>query len=342
MLWTASRDWEKNLREWNETEFMKIEVDSVQAIADKFSKDSSKCKKRIPLSNKKLFKLDKNIKDFSLILPVIIALKNKGLLPSHMKDINQIVGFEIDKPGILLKELLCNSVLTNQKQIIEVSVQVTQESQLKKELGKIDTKITSLSFPLKPFKEENSKDATYILDDTTKLITDIDKLIQMINSVYGSRYLKDLKSVATNKRKDILLLQDTLNEWIKFQKNYVYLESIFSQPEMRKTLQVEGKEFEENINKQYKSYIKKVVSNNSIAMLFKSKLIDQMYNSFKKQNEILNNLNKKINKFLDSKRENFPRFYFIPNEELIFILANYDNPVSVQSFVGKLFQNVNR
>jgi len=213
---------------------------------------------------------------------------------------------------------------------------------LKKDLDEIDKKIASLILPLKPFKEENSKEATYILDDCTKLIAEIDKLIQMINSVYGSRYLKDLKTRATNKRKDILLLQDTLNEWIKFQKNYIYLESIFSQSEMKKSLMQEGKEFEEQVNKQYKANIKKVITNNTMPQLFKHNIIETLFNCFKKHNGILHALNKKINNFLDSKRENFPRFYFIPNEELIYILANYDSPEAVQTFIGKLFQNVHK
>jgi dynein heavy chain len=219
---------------------------------------------------------------------------------------------------------------------------VRQEDKLKKDLEEIDKKISLIKIPLKPFKEENSKEATSILGDCTKTLADIDKLIQMINSVYGSRYLKDLRSTATNKRKDILLLQDTLNEWIKFQKNYIYLESIFSQSEMRKSLAQEGKEFEEQVNKQYKQNIKKVSLNNSIVQLIKQKIIELLFNSFKKYNGILQELNKKINYFLDSKRENFPRFYFIPNEELIFILANYDNPDAVQTFIGKLFQNVHK
>ena len=252
------------------------------------------------------------------------------------------MGFEIDKEGLELRQLLCSSVFENQKQIIEVSVQVRQEDKLKKDLEEIEKKIASLELPLKSFKEENSKEATYILDDCTKLITEIDKLIQMINSVYGSRYLKDMRTAATNKRKEILLLQDTLNEWVKFQKNYIYLESIFSQSEMRKSLAQEGKEFEENVNKQYKQNIKKVITNNSMMQLFKQKIIETLFNSFKKHNGILHELNKKINYFLDSKRENFPRFYFIPNEELIFILANYDNPEAVQTFIGKLFQNVHK
>lgn len=344
LLWTASRDWDEYLSSLNTSEFRKINVEQVQQIAERFSRNVSKCKKKIPMSNQKLMKLDSNIKDFCSVLPVIIALNNQLLDKAHFKEINAVVGFDIDRKGMQLRQLLCKSVLENQKHIIEMSVQVRKENLLKKDLEDIEKKISGLELPLKPFKEENSKEATYVLDDCTKLVAEIDKLIQMINSVYGSRYLKDLRKAATQKRREILLLQDTLNEWIKFQKNYIYLESIFSQSEMKKSLMQEGKEFEEQVNKQYKANIKKVITNSSILGLFKStpSLVETLFNSFKKHNAVLHGLNKRINNFLDSKRENFPRFYFIPNEELIFILANYDSPDAVQAFIGKLFQNVHR
>lgn len=344
LLWTASRDWDEYLSSLNTSEFRQINVEQVQQIAEKFSRNVAKCKKKIPMSNQKLQRLDSSIKDFCSVLPVIIALNNQLLDKAHFKEINSVVGFDIDRKGMQLQQLLCKTVLENQKHIIEMSVQVRKENLLKKDLEDIEKKISGLELPLKPFKEENSKEATYVLDDCTKLVAEIDKLIQMINSVYGSRYLKDLRKAATQKRREILLLQDTLNEWIKFQKNYIYLESIFSQSEMKKSLQQEGKEFEEQVNKQYKANIKKVITNSSILGLFKStpSLVETLFNSFKKHNSILHGLNKRINNFLDSKRENFPRFYFIPNEELIFILANYDSPEAVQAFIGKLFQNVHR
>jgi hypothetical protein len=111
---------------------------------------------------------------------------------------------------------------------------------------------------------------------------------------------------------------------------------------MKKSLMQEGKEFEEQVNKQYKANIKKVITNNTMPQLFKHNIVETLFNCFKKHNGILHALNKRINNFLDSKRENFPRFYFIPNEELIYILANYDNPEAVQTFIGKLFQNVHK
>ena len=341
LLWTASRDWTVHLEHWNTSEFRAIDVEQVQSIAQTFSRHVAKCKKWIPASNEKLGELDRRIKNFSSVLPVILALNNPLLQPSHFKEIHSVVGFDINREGLKLNQLLCPAVFDSQQRIIEVSVQVRQEDKLKKELEEIDKCILNLRLPLKPFKEENSKEATYVLDDCSQLAVEIDKLIQMVNCVYGSRYLKDLRGVATSKRRDILQLQDMLTEWVKFQKNYIYLESIFSQSDI-KSLCPGGKEFEENVNKQYKAHIKKINNNQTMAQHFKLKNIENLLNAFVKFNTVLNDLNKKINSFLDAKRENFPRFYFIPNDDLIYILANYEKPEAVQTFIGKLFQNVHK
>lgn len=98
---------------------------------------------------------------------------------------------------------------------------------------------------------------------------------------------------------------------------------------MKKPLFNEVKDFEDNINKTYKANIKKIMGVTFIAQLTKQRLIETYLSTFKKANVKLNELNKKINDFLDSKREAFPRFYFVANDELIYILANYDSQAAV-------------
>lgn len=131
------------------------------------------------------------------------------------------------------------------------------------------------------------------------MMNDLDALILQINQVYGSRYLLELKKLASDKRKDIFMVQELMNEWIKFQKIYTYLESIFTQAEMKKPLAVEVKDFEDNVNKIYKANVKKIVTIQSITQLLKQKLIESYLVQFRKQNEKLIELNKKINDFLD-------------------------------------------
>lgn len=80
----------------------------------------------------------------------------------------------------------------------------------------IEKKFLELQFPLIPYKEEIPKDATYLLGDYNDIMNDLDSLTLQINQVYGSRFLKELKRTAYEKRKEILMVQEMLIEWIKF------------------------------------------------------------------------------------------------------------------------------
>ena len=61
---------------------------------------------------------------------------------------------------------------------------------------------------------------------------------------------------------------------MKFQRSYIYLESIFSQPEMKKPLMNEVKDFDDNVNKSYKANVKKIIGVSFIAQLTKQRLIE--------------------------------------------------------------------
>ena len=46
--------------------------------------------------------------------------------------------------------------------------------------------------------------------------------------------------------------------------------------------------------------------------------------------------------FLEDKRQRFPRFYFIGDDDLLEILGQAKNPAVIQSHLKKLFQGVSR
>ncbi|KAL1139304.1 hypothetical protein AAG570_006290, partial [Ranatra chinensis] len=61
------------------------------------------------------------------------------------------------------------------------------------------------------------------------------------------------------------------------------------------------------------------------------KLIDQ-----------LENIQRALEKYLETKRHIFPRFYFISNDDLLEILGNSKRPDLIQPHFKKLFDNINR
>ena len=66
----------------------------------------------------------------------------------------------------------------------------------------------------------------------------------------------------------------------------------------------------------------------------------QRLDEFIKWNEKMDKIQKNLEKYLEEKRELFPRFYFISNEELLQILANSQDLKAIEKHVNKCFENL--
>ena len=57
-------------------------------------------------------------------------------------------------------------------------------------------------------------------------------------------------------------------------------------------------------------------------------------------NDILDDIQKKLEDYLENKRSVFPRFYFLSNDELLEILANSQNLEVIQQHLKTCFDNL--
>ena len=110
--------------------------------------------------------------------------------------------------------------------------------------------------------------------------------------------------------------------WIKVQSNYLYLEPIFHSEDITKKLPVEAQEFA-RVDQTWKEIMHKVHQDTLVLHLNKIKLIQD---NLDESHFTLEKIQKSLNDYLETKRQYFPRFYFLSNEDLLEILGESKKP----------------
>ena len=114
------------------------------------------------------------------------------------------------------------------------------------------------------------------------------------------------------------LIFDTLEQWKECQRNWIYLENIFVSADIRKARSREYQEFEK-INKEFQRTMKSVHTKPLVRQYCRDNL---KMKEFQKFNTAMDKIQKSLEDYLEEKRGQFPRFYFLSNDELLQILAN--------------------
>ena len=87
----------------------------------------------------------------------------------------------------------------------------------------------------------------------------------------------------------------------------------------------------------------KEINNNPLWMRAVNYTKENLLEVFKQNNRMLDEIQKALNQYLESKRQIFSRFFFLSNNELLLILAEANRkPETVQPHLRKLFENINK
>jgi dynein heavy chain len=240
----------------------------------------------------------------------------------------------INEEGFTLQSLIDMNVVDYVEQIVSKSVEATGQAKLRNQLGDLIEIWKGVQFTTKNYKE---KDNQFILVDIDTLYQYLDEGLAAINMILGNRFVKVMRPEAEKVKKELNILDEAVKQWVEVQRQWCYLENIFNGGTIKTYLPEESKLFDQ-VNKIFLALNLKANRTPQCLRMIRSSttLVDQL----KKQNEDLEKIQKKLELYVESKREIFPRFYFLSFEDLIQILSNSENKDVISLHLKTLFDGI--
>lgn len=129
----------------------------------------------------------------------------------------------------------------------------------------------------------------------------------------------------------------TIDIWIDVQRQWVYLEGIFSgSADIKHLLPVESARFQ-NINTEFLTVMKKVYKSPFVTDVMN---IPAIQKSLERLADLLNKIQKALGEYLERERASFPRFYFVGDEDLLEIIGNSKDIVRIMKHLKKMFAGI--
>ena len=125
----------------------------------------------------------------------------------------------------------------------------------------------------------------------------------------------------------LTLMSEIFEEWIKCQRQWMYLEPIFSSDDIMKQLPTEGKRFQ-NVDRTWRKLLGGAAHDPDAISFCKT---PRLLPSFTDSNQMLDQVSKGLSEYLETKRAAFSRFYFLSNDELLEILSQSKDPCATAS-----------
>ncbi|KAJ3021261.1 hypothetical protein HKX48_008890 [Thoreauomyces humboldtii] len=125
--------------------------------------------------------------------------------------------------------------------------------------------------------------------------------------------------------------------WIDVQRQWVYLEGIFSvSVDIKHLLPVESARFQ-SINAEFMTLMKKVYKSPFVLDILN---IAGVQKSMERLADLLSKIQRALGDYLEKERSAFPRFYFVGDEDLLELIGNSKDIVRTQKHLKKMFAGI--
>lgn len=158
--------------------------------------------------------------------------------------------------------------------------------------------------------------------------------LNSLQAMKHSPYYKEFEEEAVAWEDKLNRVHVLFDVWIDVQRQWVYLEGVFTgNVDIKHLLPIESGRFQ-NINSEFLAVMKKA---NKTPYVLDVLHIPNVQKSLERLAEMLNKIQKALGEYLEKERVSFPRFYFVGDEDLLEMIGNSNDVFRVAKHFKKMF-----
>ncbi|XP_022428512.1 dynein heavy chain 12, axonemal isoform X17 [Delphinapterus leucas] len=323
--------WQRTEKRWMDGGFLDLNGESMEAEVDEFSREifktlkffqtkqkkelqeKRKAAKRRSLGEEKLEEEPKEnptitmctavmeqIKVIKEYIPTVSILCNPGMRTRHWKQLSEIVGYDLTPDsGTTMRKVLKLNLTPYLEKFEVISAGASKEFSLEKSMHTMMGTWDDIAFHISLYRDTG----VCILSSVDEIQALLDDQIIKTQTMRGSPFIKPFEKEIKAWEDRLIRIQETIDEWLKVQAHWLYLEPIFCSEDIMQQMPEEGRQFQ-TVDRYWRDIMKFCTKDPKVlAVTSLTGLLEKLQNC----NELLEKIMKGLNAYLEKKRLFFPR-----------------------------------
>jgi len=270
-------------------------------------------------------------------MPLLGYLCNKAMRPRHWNQVMEMVGkkFKMDADTFKLSTLLEANLLKNSDDIEDISSSATKELGVESKLREIEEMWSDRQFAFSVYKNRNQ---VFVLGgaETAEVQELVEDSLMALGGMASSRYAIPLKEDVTLWIQKLGEVSEVIESWLYLQMMWMNLEAVFTGGDIAKQLPQDSKRFVQIDKTWVKIMTKGFEQRNVISLCYNCDMLKVLGPLI----EGLEQCQKSLTSYLETKRGLFPRFYFVSDGVLLEILSQGSDPQAIQPYFQACFDSI--
>ncbi|EER38945.1 dynein heavy chain [Histoplasma capsulatum H143] len=263
--------------------------------------------------------------------PLLSDMKSEAVRERHWQKI-----FKVLKPGkrfsqisLTLGDVWDLQLAASESVIRDIIAQAQGEMALEEFLKMVRETWQNYSLDL-----VNYQNKCRLIKGFDDLFAKCSENLNSLQAMKHSPYYKEFEEDASSWEDKLNRVHVLFDVWIDVQRQWVYLEGVFTgNADIKHLLPVESGRFQ-NINSEFFAVMKKVYKSPFVLDIL---AIAGVQKSLERLAELLHKIQKALGEYLERERMSFPRFYFVGDEDLLEIIGNSNDTLRVAKHFKKMF-----